>query len=338
MKKSISLLLIAVMTLGLLSACAGAEDGGESAEPIIVKFSHDLQQGTPQDIGAAEFKRIVEEQTDGRYEIQIFPSGQLGTDIESAEMMQTNTIQAGLVPTAKLSGFSPTVQLIDLPFLFPTREITYEVLDSEIIDEMFAPLEDSNLIGTAVWESGFKQMTANKEIRKPQDFEGLKVRVMESPLLIEQYSTLGANPVPIDFAEVYNALQQNVVDAQENPLVSITKMRFYEVQSHMMLSNHGYLGYAFLFSKGFWESMSEEDQAIFKAASREAATLEREETVSQEEGFLEEIRESGTTIVEWTPEEMEAFSEAMKPVHAHFAESIGEELLEKTYDMIESLQ
>lgn len=343
MKKVISLSLIMVLVLILAAGCssntpAGGSNDGGGQQKIVMKLGHDLLEDTPQHYGALEFKKMVEEKTDGRIEVQIFPAGQLGTDIETAEMMQSNTVEAGLIPTAKLSGFHAPLQLLDLPFLFPSREVTYKVLDSELAEDLFGPMEKIGLKGAAFWESGFKQFTANNEIRKPSDFEGLKIRVMESPLLIAQYRALGANPVPIDFSETYNALQQKVVDGQENPLVSITKMRFYEVQNYMTLSNHGYLAYAFLFSKGFWDSLSAEDQEILFQAAREAATLEREETVRREDGFIKTIEESGTIVTRLSDEEMATFAETMKPVHEEFADVIGRDLLQKTYDLIQQFE
>lgn len=343
MKKLLSLVLALLLVLTLAVGCGkGTSEGGDGneqkQEKLVIKLGHDLLEDTPQHLGALEFKKMVEERTNGRVEVQVFPAGQLGTDIETAEMMQVNTVQAGLVPTAKLSGFHAPLQLIDLPFLFPNREVTYKVLDSELAQDLFKPMEKIGFKGLAFWESGFKQFTANKEIRKPSDFEGMKFRVMESPLLIAQFKALGANPVPIDFAETYNALQQKVVDGQENPLVSITKMRFYEVQSHMMLSNHGYLAYAFLMSKAAWDSLSAEDQEIVQKAALEAATFERNETVKREDGFIKTIEDSGTTVVRLTDEEIAAFAEAMKPVHKEFEEAIGKELLEKAYDLIEKYQ
>jgi tripartite ATP-independent transporter DctP family solute receptor len=328
-KVLIILVLVIFLIIGL---------GGATFAATIIKLSHDLPEDTPQNVGALVFKKMVEERTGGAFEVLIFPAGQLGTDIESVEMMQSGAIQASLVPTAKLSGFDPSLQLIDLPFLFPNREITYKVLDSDLADNLFKPLENIGLKGVAFWESGFKKITANKEIRKPEDLKGLKFRVMESPLLIEQYKTLGANPIPIDFAETYNALQQGVVDAQENPLVSITKMRFYEVQSHMMLTNHGYLGYAFLFGKAFWDKLSPEHQEIISKAALEAAQLERQEAANREDGFVKIIEDSGTIVVRLTEEELKEFANAMKPVHEKFADVIGRDLLQKAYDMIEELQ
>ncbi|SDK94500.1 TRAP transporter substrate-binding protein [Natronincola ferrireducens] len=340
MKRRISLILVFALVLTLAVGCGTSEPAGGQGgqEKIVIRLGHDLLEDTHQHYGALEFKKMVEEKTDGRIEVQVFPAGQLGTDIEIAEMMQSNAVEAGLVPTAKLSGFHAPLQLIDLPFLFPSREITYKLLDSELADDLFQPMEKIGLKGLAFWESGFKQFTANKEIRKPSDFEGLQIRVMESPLLIAQYRALGANPIPIDFSETYNALQQGVADGQENPLVSIAAMRFYEVQSHMTLSNHGYLAYALLFSNSFWDRLSPEDQEILQTAAREAGVLERQEAIRREEGFIETIESSGTTVIRLSDEEMAAFSEAMKPVHEEFADVIGRDLLQKAYDLIEEFQ
>lgn len=335
MKKFIGLFAVPLAGILLLTGCAGTPGPATGSSPIVIKLSHDLLENTPQHLGALEFERIVEEKTKGALDVQIFAASQLGTDVEVTEMMQTNTVQAGLIPTAKLSGFDPQLQLVDLPFIFPDRETTYKVLDSDLMDDLFKPLEAIGLKGIAFWESGFKQITANQEIRSPKDFLGMKVRVMESPLLIEQYKAVGANPTAIDFAETYNALQQNVVEAQENPLVSIVSMKFYEVQSHLMLSNHGYLAYAFLFSKTFWDTLTPEHQTIIEEAALEAATLEREETAKREETYVKTIADSGTTIVRLTDAEVEEFRKAWRPVHDKFRNIIGAELLKKAYDKVE---
>jgi C4-dicarboxylate-binding protein DctP len=161
---------------------------------------------------------------------------------------------------------------------------------------------------------------------------------MESPLLIPQYKTLGAAPVPINFAEVYNALQQGVVDGEENPLVSIVNMKFYEVQDVVTISNHGYLAYAFLFSDEFFQSLTPEQQEILTSAARDAAAIERQETVDRETGVIEKIEASGTTVNYLTEAESQAFAEALQPVHVQFAYKIGRDLMDKAYAKIEALQ
>lgn len=340
MKKILALVLAAMMVFTFAACSSGSDDpagetGGDE-KTFVMKLAHDLSEDTPQHQGSQIFEQLVEENSGGRIDVQIFPAGQLGTDIEAAEMMQNNSVQAGLIPTAKLSGFHAPLQVLDLPYLFPSREVMYATLDDpEFKATLFDPMLDINLKGLSFWESGFKQFTANKELTKPSDFDGLKFRVMESPLLIAQYKALGANPVPIDFAETYNALQQKVVDGQENPLVSITKMKFYEVQTNMTISNHGYLAYAFLVSKEFWDSLPEDLQAVVEEAANSAAQEERQITINNENGYIQTIKDSGTAVTTLTDEQISVFSEFMKPVHEEFRDVIGSDVLNKAYELIE---
>ncbi|MDR2726840.1 MAG: TRAP transporter substrate-binding protein [Deltaproteobacteria bacterium] len=326
-------LLASVLAIAVALSAAPA-----LAAPVVVKLGHDLSEDTPQHLGSMKFKEIVEQKTGGAVKVEVFPSNQLGNDRETTEFLQTGSVQAALIPTAKLSLFAPALQLPDLPFFFPTREITYKFLDSELGYELLAQLESKGIRGVAFWESGFKQFTANKELKSPDDFKGMKFRVMESPILIEQFKALGANPVPIDFGETYNALQQKVVDGQENPLVSIVRMRFHEVQTNTVISNHGYLAYGFLFSKRWLDRQPAEVQTILIEAAREVASFQREETVRREQGFIETIEKSGCKVTYLTPEQKKIFADATRPVHQKFETSIGKGLMEKAYKKIAELE
>ncbi|MCP4113676.1 MAG: TRAP transporter substrate-binding protein [Desulfobacteraceae bacterium] len=299
--------------------------------PVIVKLSHNLPEDTPQHKGCLKFKELAESKSGNDIKVKIFHNQQIGTDQESVELMQTGVIQASLVPTAKLSRFDPTLQIADLPFLFPSKEICYCVLDSEAGTKLLAGLEKIGLKGVAVWESGFKQLTADRAIRKPEDYKGLKIRVMDSPILVEQFKYMGAKAFPIDFHKVYDALKEGIVNGQENPLASITKMKFYEVQPHMTLSYHGYLAYAFLFGKTFWDKLDTGQQKILKDAATEAAHYERELTAKMEKDFIKTIADSGTKIIRLTDEERKAFEKATRPVHKIFADTVGKEILEMVY-------
>jgi len=304
----------------------------------VLKFHHDLPEDSAQHMAAERFEELVEERTDGAIDVQIFANNALGDDVEVAQQMQFGAVQAAPIPTAKLSNFAPSLQLIDLPFLFPSPEVTYEFLDSDVGMDVLADLEESGFVGAMFWESGFKQLTCNHEVTAPTDLDGRKARVMESPLLIAQFEELGATAIPIAFSETYSALQQGVVECQENPIVSILKMKFYEVQDYMMLSNHGYLGTAMIFSKVWFDAQDEETQAILLEAAREAGAYQREKSAELQGAYLQEIADAGTTtIVELTPEQIAGFSEAMKPVHAQFADKIGPELLERTYTKLDEL-
>ena len=308
------------------------------AAQYVMKFGHDMPEDSAQHAAALKYRDLVKERTNGRVEIRVFPAQQLGTDPEMVQQAQMGTLEIVLPPTAKISGFAPALQLADLPFLFPSKEICYQVLDGPVGDKLLAMLDAKGLRGVSFWESGFKQMTANKPIKKPEDFAGMKVRVMESPILIAQYKQVKANPIPIDFAETYNALQQGVVEAQENPLVSIVNMKFYEVQKYTMLSNHGFLGYAFLFSKKVYDGLPADIQKILRDTARELAAFERQETARREGGYVERIKKGGSQIVEFTPQERQAFEKAFLPVHKQFEKVVGEDLLKEAYAHIDTLR
>jgi tripartite ATP-independent transporter DctP family solute receptor len=306
-----------------------------SLAAMELKFHHDLPEDSAQHMAAEKFKTAVEAKTNGEILVKLFPSNALGNDVEATQQMQFGAIQGGIIPTAKLSNFVPALQLIDLPFLFPSPAVTHKVLDSATGDRLLATLDKSGLKGVTFWESGFKQFTCNNPIEQPADFKGRKVRVMQSPIIMEQFKALNANPVPISFGETYNALQQNVVECQENPLVSITKMKFYEVQSNMIISNHAYLGYAFVYSKKWFDGLKPEYQKILVEEARAVTGFEREETARREAGYVKTIKESGTTVTQLTPAQLVKFQEATRPVHKQFAKDIGQDLLDAFYKEIE---
>lgn len=333
MNKLVKVILIAMLAFAF-AACGPKEV--EEDKVYTVKLHHAQLETTAMHKGSVKFKELVEAGTNGKVKIDIFPNAQLGTDTEAAEYIQTGSIQAGIIPTAKLSGFHAPIQILDLPFLFPNRESLYKTMDDpEFLEKVYKPMEAVGFKGINFWESGFKQFTADREIHAPADFTGTKFRTMESPLIIAQFKAVGSNPVPIDFAETYNALQQKIVNGQENPVVSIKNMKFYEVQSNMIISNHAYLGYAFLFGNTFWNTLPKEYQDVILEAAVEAAEYERQLSIDSEATMISEIAASGTTVTYLTEAEIAVFAEVMKPVHEQFRDVLGSDLLDLTYSLIE---
>lgn len=345
MKKLVSLVMSAVLVLSL-AACGGSNSSSTSAPAAsgsntsgkatyTLKLHHDMSETTAQNAGAEAFKKEVEEKTNGDVIIEIHANNELGSDEEVAEMMQSNIVQIGLIPTAKLSGMDASMQLLDLPFLCSDRDVFYKVLDDQSFkDAFYANLENIGLKGLSVWESGYKQFTANSQLTCPADFNGLLFRTMSSPLILAQFEALGANPKPIDFGETYNALQNHTVDGEENPLVSIVNMKFYEVQKNMTLSNHAYLGYAVLFSKDCWDSLPAEYQEIMQTAANNAAVVERQLTVDAEAGYVDTIKGAGVEVYEMNADEIAAMAEAVTPVYDQFRDTIGGDLIDLTQSLI----
>ena len=340
MKKIISAGIVIVGLLfivSIFSACQKQEEPEQSSikeekEKVVynLQFGHDMPSDSAQHVAALKFADIVNYKSGGRVKIEVFPAQELGNDHQMIEAARTGKLAVILPPTAKLSTLVPSFQYVDLPFLFPNREDAYELLDGEPGKMLLKHLKPHGLIGVAFWESGFKQFTANKAIRSPQDFMGLKFRVMKSRIIMDQFKAFGAHPIPIDFHKTYEALKDNVVDGEENPLVSIVNMKFYEVQSHVVISNHAYLGYVFAFSKTIFESLPIDIQEILASTAKELSLYQRKETIVREKAFVETIKDSGTNILYLTNEERNRFRAATEHIIKKYRDVIGPEILDIT--------
>ncbi len=327
-------LLFVVFCLVLFAICLNIMF--VNAEQYILKFGHDYLPDSPHDHAALEFKRIVEEKTGGNVKVEVYPAGQLGTGREMIEGMQLGIVQGVALPSSNFAGFNMSISIPDLPFLFSSPEKCHEVLDGPIGNELLSVLENHKMVGAAWWESGFKCFTANFPITSPDDFIGKKIRVMPSPILIAQFEAYGANGIPIDFAELYNALQQGVVDGEENPIATIYSRKFYEVQDYITLSNHGFLGYIVAFSKDWLEGLPEEYQNIIISTAQELSPIQRAEVARLVvEKYLPEIIAFGTKIIEFTADQRAAFEEKAKPVYEvmnRLLDEDGKKLLKKFLD------
>lgn len=325
----------AVLCAGLVMLGAGSAD--PAVAQTLIKVGHDQPEKSPHHQAAVKWKELVEERTEGRVEVQLFPSMLLGSGTQMVEQLQAGALEAAILPTGWVAPLAPSVSVLDLPFLFPSREIAYEVIDGPVGQEIMKPLNAVNIEGVAFWESGFKQFTGDFPISKPEDYEGHKIRTMPAPVIQEQFKAFGAVPTAIDFKELYMALQQDVVDGQENPIATIASMRFFEVQEHMTLSDHGFLAYIFMFNKPFLESQPPEIREILVNAALEAGAYERQIIAEAEAEHLETFREAGMEISKLTPEQREAFREASQPVYEWYADNYGADTLKLVRDKVGEL-
>lgn len=282
---------------------------------------------------ARRFADLVGERSGGRLEVVVYPDQQLGNDDQMLEMTRQGTLDLVLTPTAKLSSAIPAMQYADLPFYFSGRDEVYAMLDGEPGRMLLAKLGPIDLIGLAFWENGFKQFTANTPIREPADFRKLRMRTMKSRLIVEQFESLGAKTMPIDFHATRQALADGVVDGQENPLVAIVAMRIHEVQKHLTISNHAYLGYVFSASKQTFETLSPELRDVIQRTARELTSWERAETASREARLLETIRAAGVTIHTLTAAELQRFHAVLAPLADKLGLDVGYDLLAKTEEL-----
>jgi len=305
----------------------------QPAEIRQFRLGLNIAAGSALHAAAVRFANQVGEQSKGKLKVTVFPNQELGSDDQMLEMARNGTLDLVLTPTAKLSSAIPAMQYADLPFYFSSREELYAMLDGEPGQLLLSKLGRIDLVGLTFWENGFKQFTANTPIRSPKDFGKLRIRTMKSPLINDQFASLGAKPIPIDFHATYQALKDGAVDGQENPLVAIVGMRFHEVQKHLTISNHGYLGYVFSASKKVFETLSPEMREIVQKAARELTLWEREETARRETDFIAQIRAAGVDIYTLTPEERQQFAQTMAPIADRFGFAVGYDLLAKTEEL-----
>lgn len=321
-----------ILILSLLLLCATVSF---AAPKWVAKFGHDQPEKSPHHDGALYFKKLVEEGSKGEIEVKLYPSQLLGTGLQMSEMVQAGALEILAIPTSNMQVLHPPLQVLDLPFIFPNQKILDQVLDGEVSDALYKPLLNKRVVGLNWFFSGLKQFTANFPIHRPEDFKGRKIRVMPAPVIREQFKALGASPVPIDFHELYNALQQGVVDGQENPLTTIVTMKFYEVQKYMTLSYHALIAYVFVASKNFYDSLPEKYQQLLRESARKAGPYERNLVREREKGFLETIKKGGVTVIELKPEERLAFQKAMDPVYEWFNKNVSDG--KRYFDMIKAM-
>jgi C4-dicarboxylate-binding protein DctP len=305
------------------------------AEPVVIKFSHVVAPDTPKGKAAEKFKQMVEQRSKGAMKVEIYPNSQLYKDREELEALQLGAVQM-LAPS--MAKFGPLgareFELFDLPFMFPNKETLYRTMDGVVGKRLFNKLETKGITGLAYWDNGFKQMSANKTMHKVADFNGLKMRIQSSKVLDAQMKALGAMPQVMAFSEVYTALQQGVVDGTENPLSNVYTQKMHEVQKHMTMSDHGYLGYAVITNKKFWDGLTADQRNLIAQAMKEATVYERSIAQQENDESLARIRAAKTTeIYTLTEAERAEWMKALVPVHKEFESVIGKENIQEVYDI-----
>ncbi|MGA0582499.1 MAG: TRAP transporter substrate-binding protein [Castellaniella sp.] len=292
-------------------------------------FAHVLTEQTPNARAAVKFKEEVEKNSNGRIEINVRPAAQLGGDVEIIEQTQMGLVHIAIPPTGNLANFEPKMFLFDLPYLIKGEQSMKQLLDGEVGRELLGALEKSNLHGVNYWGAGFRNITNNiREINQPADLKNIKMRTLQAPTILATYRTWGANPTAMAYTEVYNGLQQGVVEGQENPLANIDSMKFYEVQKYMTLTGHAYHTYAAVMNKAAWESLPADLQKVVADAFDVARDYGRELTKQDESRILEKIK-GQIQIVELTEEGRQKFIESSAPIYKQFEANITPELLQR---------
>ncbi len=274
------------------------------------------------------FQKYVEENSGGRIKVELYPNAQMGGDREMAEAVQLGILQMALPVTSITASFEKSFNVVELPYLFTTRESAFEALDGELGKELDKRLLKTGMMNLGYFENGFRHITNNKRpIYSPEDLKGLKIRTMEVPPHIAFFKELGANPTPMSFGELYTALQQGTVDGQENPIVLIHDSRFYEVQKYCSLTGHVFSVVHILTNKSFIDNLPSELQEVVKEGARRFVARHREVMPQEEEELIVELQNKGMKINDLTPEQKKPFVEAAHAIYEQFKGEIGEDII-----------
>ncbi|HRC37020.1 MAG TPA: TRAP transporter substrate-binding protein [Rubrivivax sp.] len=319
------------LVAGLLTA--GLAFAAFAQQPLVIKFSHVVAQDTPKGKASEFFAKRAGELTGGKVKVEVYANSTLYKDKEEMEALQIGAVQM-LAPS--LAKFGPLgareFEVFDLPFIFDNSDELHKVTTGPVGKQLFGKLQSRGITGLAYWDNGFKSFSANKPLKAPDDFKGLKMRIQSSKVLEAQMRAVGALPQVMAFSEVYQALQTGVVDGTENPHSNLYTQKMHEVQKHMTVSDHGYLGYAVITNKKFWDGLPADVRGQLEKAMEEATAYANKIAKEENDGALEKVKASGKTQVYMpTPAERLALKKAMVPVHKEMESRIGKETIEAVY-------
>jgi C4-dicarboxylate-binding protein DctP len=304
-----------------------------AADEIVIKFSHVVAVDTPKGKASEFFAKRAAELTKGKVKVEVYPNSSLYKDKEEMEALQIGAVQM-LAPS--LAKFGPLgvkeFEVFDFPYIFDDIADLHKITQGPIGAAMLAKLEAKGIKGLSFWDNGFKSFSANSPIKSPADLKGKKMRIQSSKVLEEEIRSVGGLPQVIAFSEVYQALQTGVVDGTENPISNLYTQKMHEVQKYLTLTNHGYLGYAVIVNKKFWEGLPADVRGQLEQAMKEATVYANKIAQEENDIALEGVKKSGkTTVYAPTKEERMAFKRAMAPVHIKMADRVGNDLLQSIY-------
>ncbi|MCM3567593.1 DctP family TRAP transporter solute-binding subunit [Neobacillus mesonae] len=337
MKKKFGILVVLLVLIFSLAACSGGEskeaggsasNSGNEIQKITIKFSHVGYKGAPKTAGADKFKEILEEKSGGKIKVEVYPAGQLYGDREEMDALLANNVQIIMPSMTKLVVYNPQFQILDIPFLFKTREGFFDFWDNGKGKEMFSTLEDKGIVTLGLWEGGFKQLVNNRNpIKKPGDLKGLKFRIQAGDVLEKQFKVLGADASVIPYNETYTALQTGVVDSTENMLANIYSSKYQEVLKYLTISNHGRLDYPVITNTTFWNGLNDATKKVIQEAMDEATKYEREEAQKMSEDYLKQLSKV-MKVNELTEEEKNVFIKQLQPLYDEFESVIGKDYMD----------
>jgi C4-dicarboxylate-binding protein DctP len=315
------------------SALLALATGAVAQQPIVIKFSHVVAVDTPKGKGAEYFKKLAEERTKGRVKVEVYPNSSLFKDGEEMEALQLGSVQMLAPSVAKFGPLGVReFEVFDLPYIFDSFAELHKVTEGPVGKALFQKLESKGISGLAFWDNGFKDFSANKALRVPADYKGLKMRIQSSKVLGDQIKALGAIPQVMAFSEVYQALQTGVVDGTENPPSNFYTQKMHEVQKYLTLSEHGVIEYAVIVNKKFWDGLPADIRATLEAAMKDATKYANDIAKKENDDALEAVKKSGKTqIITLTADEKNQMKKALLSVHKENESRVGKETMAEVY-------
>ena len=323
MKKVLFALGAALFALSTVAGPAAAQ------QQIVIKFSHVVANDTPKGKGSLKFKELAEKYTNGKVKVEVYPNSSLFKDKEEIEALQLGSVQMLAPSTAKFAPLgAKEFEALDLPWLFKDEATYTRAMKGDVGKWLFKKLEAKGITGLAYWDNGFKVMSSNKPMHVPADFKGMKMRIQSSKVLDAQFRALGANPQVMAFSEAYQALQTGVVDGTENTPSNIYTQKMHEVQKHLTISNHGYIGYAVIVNKKFWDGLPADIRTQLETAMKDATKYTNAIAEQENRDALEAIRKAGKTeVYTLNDAEKAAWRKALLPVRKEVEGRLGKEVL-----------
>lgn len=295
---------------------------GNAAAQQTLQLAHNAAEGNPKWDASELFAELVEEGTNGELIVDVGGNAQYGDDMEAITQMRMGTLAFSTNSQGSTSSVVPQFSVLGLPFLFNSLPNAWEVMDGEVGDELKRLSEEKGLVLLALWDNGIRHVSNNvRPIETPDDLEGLKIRTPPDEMTVDIFEALGANPTPMNFSELYIALEQGVVDGQENPLMNIYSSKLHEVQDYISLTGHKYESTPLLMSKMVWDTLSPEYQEVIQQAAVEAGEFNRQASLEADDALRSKMEEAGVAFNEVNPE---PFVEATSSVYDQWAEEYPE--------------
>ncbi|MDN3561202.1 TRAP transporter substrate-binding protein [Vreelandella neptunia] len=295
---------------------------GNAAAQQTLQLAHNAAEGNPKWDASELFAELVEEGTNGELIVDVGGNAQYGDDMEAITQMRMGTLAFSTNSQGATSSVVPQFSVLGLPFLFNSLPSAWKVMDGEVGDELKRLSEEKGLVLLALWDNGIRHVSNNvRPIETPDDLEGLKIRTPPDEMTVDIFEALGANPTPMNFSELYIALEQGVVDGQENPLMNIYSSKLHEVQDYISLTGHKYESTPLLMSKMVWDSLSPEHQEVIQQAAIEAGEFNRQASLEADDTLRSAMEEAGVAFNQVNPE---PFIEATSSVYDQWAEEYPE--------------